>query len=278
MKKRMIALDADPLIFEVTEGKNTKSFGFKRKNTGSKKIAKKKYKEPLKPYKEKLRKLIQDIEDEIAVNYVGQVKGVKVCFSDPKTNFRYGIYPEYKANREAGDRGELFYRLRKWALKKYGYVKGCEADDVVSYLVLHKNHIGATFDKDMLKGVEGDWFDTYHARRSFHTTSPMEARNFNLIQTLTGDATDNIKALPKRYGDEMIDGVRREGIRKPFKVTEKLAIELLDQHGWNWKGVIKAYISKGFTEKEAILTRRLICMRQWTPKKGVQLWQPPKRE
>ena len=31
MKKRMIALDADYLIFICTEGKNTKSFGFKPK-------------------------------------------------------------------------------------------------------------------------------------------------------------------------------------------------------------------------------------------------------
>jgi len=274
MKKRMIALDADPLIFDVTEGKHTKMTMFGNEDG---EVSKTKYKESLKPYKQKLKQLIKDIEDEIAADMVGEVKGIRPLFSDPKSNFRYDIYPEYKANRDSGGRSKLFYRLRKWALKKYEFVEGCEADDIVSYYVLNENYIGATFDKDMLKGVEGDWFDTYHSRRCCHTTSPIQARNFNLIQTLTGDPVDNIKALPKKFGDPMIDSVRREGQRKPYKVTEKLAIELLDEFGWHWQGVVDAFKSKGFDEEDAILNRRLVCMRQWTPQKGVKLWQPPKK-
>lgn len=249
MKKRIIALDADPLIFEVAEGKNTnmRIFGAE---VGD--VADSNYKEPLKPYKDKLKLLIKDIENEIAAQYPGEIKKIKPIFSDPKKNFRYDIYPEYKANRKEMKKSKLFYRLRKWALKKYTYVENLEADDYVSYLVLNKNAIGATIDKDMLKGVAGDWFDTYHDRRTMKSTSVGEARNFNLLQTLMGDPTDNIKGIPG--------------------VGEKNAIKLLDTYGWTWDGVLKAYQSKGLSQDDMELNARLVLLNQWTPKNGVKLW------
>jgi hypothetical protein len=252
-EKRMIALDADYLIFVCTEGKGTRTLGFSKKN-GSSIKTKKKYKEPLKPYKDKMKALIQEVEDEIAVNFVGQVKGIKPIFSDPKNNFRYKLAPDYKAGRPP--RSELWYRLHKWALKKYGYTKGIEADDEVAYLVSQKGWIGASMDKDLWRGIEGDWFNVYHTKRNFTYTSPMEARNFNLIQNLTGDISDNIKGI--------------------HRVGEKTAMKLLDKNGWDWNGVVKTYEEKGLTEEDAVLCRRLICLRQWTPKKGVKLFTPPK--
>jgi hypothetical protein len=169
--------------------------------------------------------------------------------------------------------------LRKWALKRYGYVKNVEADDVVSHFVREENHVGATMDKDMLRGVAGTWFDTYHSRRTLHELSAGEANNFNLIQTLIGDATDNIKSLPKKAGDPMIpvEGLPK-GQRQPFKLTEPMAIKLLDEFGWNWDGVVKIYESKGFSEKEATLNRQLICLNQWSPDEGVILWKSKKHE
>jgi len=271
IKKRMIAHDADYLIFMCTEGKDVKTGGFKAKRGGFK--SRKKYKEPLKKYKDKLKVLIQDVEDQFSVNFVGQVKGIKPIFSDPNGNFRYDIYPEYKGERP--ERTKLFYRLRKWALKKYGYTKGIEADDEVAYLVDTKGWFGASMDKDLWRGIAGDWLNVHYMSMSFVNTSEGEARNFNLIQTLMGDPTDNIKALPKKAGGQMIPIPNLpKGQRQPFKVTEKLAIELLDNFGWHWEGVVKSYESKGFTEKDAIFTRQLICMRQWHPKKGIRLWQP----
>lgn len=251
MKKR-IAIDADPLIFEVCEGKYTQSNLFDNESLGA--------------YKQRFKDLANDIADETAVALLGRckIKGKpKICLSDPDTNFRYDIYPEYKANREDIEKSKLFYKLRKWALKKYGYVKNTEADDVVSYYVREHGYIGATKDKDMLRGVAGIWFDTYHTRRFIVEVSEQEANNFTLIQTLTGDPSDNIMALPKKAGDPMIDAIPLgNGERKPFKVTEKIAIELLEAHGWHWDGVIRSFEAKGFGKKEAILNRRLIGMDQ----------------
>lgn len=268
-KKRWIYLDADPLLFEVCEGKFTKMTMFNSEtgevNTG-------KYKEPLKQYKKRFKMLVSDIEDEISANMVGEVKGIKVVISDPEKCFRYDIFPTYKGNREAGARSPLFYRLRKWALKEYGYEKNIEADDYVSHFV-RKGAIGATMDKDMLRGVAGTWFDTYHSRRTLNEVSEGEARNFNYIQTLMGDPTDNIKALPKKAGDPMIpvDDLPK-GKRQPFKVTEKLACEILDEFGWSWEGVLKGFESRGFGKKEFVLNARLILLDQWHPKHGVKLF------
>ena len=130
--------------------------------------------------------MIQDVEDEIAANMPGEVKGIKVILSDPNGNFRYDIYPEYKGERPK--RSALWYRLHKWGIKKYGYTKGIEADDEVAYLVRKKNYIGASMDKDLWRGVAGTWFNVYHTKRHITHLSEGEARNFNLTQVLSGDS------------------------------------------------------------------------------------------
>ena len=262
METKNIIIDADFLLFQCTEGKYVKTLGFSKKS-GSKVKAKKKYKEPLKPHKDKMKALIQDIVDEVSVAVLGRYKigKTKVIFSDPNSNFRYDLFREYKGERPP--RSDLWYRLHKWAMKKYGYVTNTEADDVCCYYGIEKGWIVASFDKDVKNNVP-ICFDVYHSRRHIVEHSPKQIRDFILIQNLTGDRTDNIAG---------IDGV-----------AEITAIKLLDKYGWDWNGVVKAYenaekpkgVSQNLTRDDAILCRRLICMRQWTPKKGVEIWQPPK--
>jgi len=245
MKKfKGIAIDSDPLIFEVTEGSYIKNNQFDNEKV------------KLKPYKDRFKSLVKDIQSEVFLDSLGKYKignKIKILLSDPDTNFRYNFYPEYKGNRKSNSRSKLFYRLRKWVLKEYGYVKNTEADDQC-HIYLKKGYIVCAMDKDIIKGLSGLFFDTYHARRHMIETSQLEADRFNLIQTLTGDPTDNIKGLPR--------------------VAEKTAIKMLDEFGWNWDGVVKAYESKGMTEKDAVFTRRLTDMTQYSPKKGVKLWKP----
>ncbi len=274
LKRKKIIIDADYLLFQVCEGKFTKSGGF---GVESGSVDGGEYKEPLGKYKERFKALANDVADEIAVAVLGvyEIKGdPKISLSDPDKNFRYKLQKDYKGNRDRGARSKTYYRLRKWAMKKYGYAKGCEADDETAYYVLNKGYIGASFDKDCLKGVEGCWFDVYYTRRSFHETSVRDAQNFNMLQNLMGDKDDNIRALPKKAGDPMIpcDLSKYGFARQPFKVTENIAIELLDEYGWNWDGIVAIFKSRGFGEKEALLTRRLTCLRQWHPKKGIKLW------
>ena len=51
---------------------------------------------------------------------------------------------EYVSNN---DKAEMSFKLATW-----------EADDEVAYYVREKNWIGASMDKDLLRGVAGDWF------------------------------------------------------------------------------------------------------------------------
>ena len=254
MKKNII-IDADFLLFQCTEGKYTKTSGFSKKSGEA--LGEGKYKEPLKLYKDKMKALIADIVDEISVETLGKytIGKTKVIFSDPNGNFRYDLFVEYKGERPP--RSKLWYRLHKWAMKKYGYVINTEADDVCCYYGVEKGWIVASFDKDVKHNVP-ICFDVYHSRRHIIENSPKQIHDFILIQNLTGDRTDNI------------DGIRGVG--------EATAIKLLDYYGWNWEGVVKIYESKGLTLDDAILCKRLTFMQQWTPKKGVVIWQPPERK
>ncbi len=274
LEKKKVIIDADSLIFEVCEGKFTKSGGFGAE-AGS--VESDDYKEPLGKYKQRFKALVADVTEEVAVAALGQFKlkgKPKIALSDPDSNFRYDLYPEYKSNRPSGGRSKLFYRLRDWAIKKYGYVKNCEADDICGYYVLQKGYVGCSIDKDLLRGIEGFWFDMYHSRRSLAEVGAKQARDFNLIQNIIGDPVDSIKALPKKVGDPMIPCVLPEGQkRQPFKITEKIATELLDEYGWNDRGVLAIFESRGFGEDEMVLNRRLICMRQYNGKK-IKLWKP----
>jgi len=258
MKKKKVIVDADYLVHQCTEGQTNKRAYFPVEGESIKQ--KKKYKPSLKPFKKQFKQMVKDLEDEIAVAVLGKykLKGKPILVFSDKSNFRYDIYPEYKANRKGTERTPEFYRLLKWAKKNHRWEPNTEADDVCAYYVREKRYLGASFDKDLLKGCSGIWFDVYHSRRHIVETSEFEARNFNLLQTITGDTTDNIKGISG--------------------VAEKTALKLLDKYGWHWDGVVKSYKEKGLTEKDAILTRRLICMRQWSPKKGVKLWKPKKRK
>jgi len=237
MKKMKIVIDADYLIFQCTEGAYEKENKFANEQVS------------LKPYKKRLKQLVKDIESEIAVELLGRVKikgKPKLLFSDPNGNFRYELQSDYKGQR-TGERSALFYELREWAHKKYGYLENLEADDGYGYYMGTGKYIGATFDKDCYKGLPGIHFNVYHTKRDIVETSIDEARRFNYLQALMGDPTDNIKGIPR--------------------VGEKTAVKLLDEFGWTWKGVVKSYESKGLTKDDAILTMRLVLVNQWNGKK-----------
>lgn len=246
-KKLQLLIDADFLIFQVTEGKNVKMSMF---GTEKGEVESDGYKEPLKPYKKKFKQLIKDIEDEVALALfpARKLKGKpKLLFSDPETNFRYDLLPNYKNTRSEYDRGPLFYRFRKWALKKYGYEKNLEADDLYGHYMSTGKYIGVSMDKDLNRGVAGTHFNPHYMHRCLIETGELEARNFRYLQAVMGDATDGIKGIPR--------------------CGEKTAIKLLDTHGWDWCGVVKAYEEKGLTENDALLTMRLVNMLQWDGKK-----------
>jgi len=237
-----IVIDADSLIFECTETRDNKANYFVNEEG----YIDEGYKKPLKPFLIKFEAKVEEIKNEIFASRPGEFTkevAVKICFSDPNGNFRYNLFPEYKACRSADTRSKEFFRLRKKLLKKYGYTKGFEADDIVAHYVRDWGYLGASMDKDLWKGVPGTWFNTHFMHRHTFYTNPEEAKNWELIQTLTGDAGDGIIGI--------------KGI------GEIKAAKLLDKYGWDFEGVIKGYDEHGRSRYDAILNRRLIGMDQY---------------
>jgi DNA polymerase-1 len=201
----------------------------------------------LKPLKKKVKQLVRDIEDEIAAQFPGDLgKKTKLIFSDPKGNFRYDLYPEYKSGRKEIKKSPEYYALRKWALKKYGYIKNIEADDAMWYYI-KKGYISVSMDKDVRKTLPGQHFNPHYMHRNLEYTGELEARNFLLIQSVMGDSTDDIPGIKG--------------------VGEKTAIKLLDRFGWDDEGCIKAYESKGLTKEDWLLTMRLVNLQQYDVKR-----------
>ena len=213
----------------------------------------------MKALKRKFLSIVKEYEDSAAVEYICEAWKIKkktiLVFSDPDHNFRHDIFPGYKAGRPK--RSETFYRLRRWAhrLGNAKIAKNCEADDYVAAYV-RAGGLGVSTDKDLLKGVPGYWYNPHFMAKAFHVTTKKEADHFTLLQTLAGDSTDKIPGIPR--------------------VGLKTAENLLKSNGESWEGVVKAYINAGLTEEDAILTRRLVGMDQYIPKRGIKLWQPKK--
>lgn len=111
-------------------------------------------------------------------------------------NFRYNIYPEYKANRKGGRRPRWEHEVKDYLVRAHEALKssGCEADDMlgVRQYDLEFNSCIATIDKD-LNMIPGNHYN-FVQKRAYVTTDE-EATQFFLSQLITGDPTDNIKGI-----------------------------------------------------------------------------------
>ena len=125
------------------------------------------------------------------------------------SNFRYAIYPEYKANRLKTARPEHLAACKDHLMMKYVAIcsDGCEADDLLGVEQCRANAAGeetmiSTIDKD-LDMIPG-WHYSPEIRRKGvivrpwrkYFVEPYEADRFFFKQLITGDSTDNIKGIP----------------------------------------------------------------------------------
>lgn len=185
------------------------------------------------------------------------IKGNMTMFKDyklvftPSTNFRYDLFPDYKIKRKDKVRSNEEVVLKKHIKdNNVGlYVNNVEADDVVAYYARRGNPI-ASGDKDVIFGVAGNNFFYHNAHMKVYKTTKEFAQRFVLLQTLAGDSVDDIPGL-KGVGLTVKDG----------SVSGNSCKLLGDSLEFNT--VVSAYINKGLTLKDAILTRRLVGLDQW---------------
>lgn len=141
-------------------------------------------------------------------------------------NFRYQIYPEYKANRKDQPRPIFLEECKQYLHHQYNAVfsEGCEADDLLGIEQCKdiNNTIICSLDKDLrqIPGRHFSW-EISGGSRDKRWTKPAELTNvtyeegirFFYYQLLIGDATDNLK------------GVRGIGKAKASKILEGLSNE-----------------------------------------------------
>lgn len=258
-------MDADGFLYTIALGQG------RNDSLGGEKLNEK---IDIKPLKKHLKALVKDYMKSVEVLSITEdwTPGkVHLIYSD-KTNFRYEIFPEYKANRKDFEKTPLFLKFRKWCHKKGIIYENTEADDVVSHYV-RNGAVGFTMDKDMLKGVPGIWYDTYH--NCWVNTTKEEADRFTLLQSVMGDSTDGIPGLTGKVSAEaFLYEDTWEAVVNAYKGIIPPGHEgapFLKKDG-TVTALIQKIRDRNLTEDDAILTRRLIGMDQWHPKRGVRLW------
>lgn len=162
-----------------------------------------------------------------------------LVFSD-RVSFRYGVWPQYKANRKKYRKPAGYRHLVDWVGKagparnwEVVRLPDIEGDDVLGVLYEEGDVIAST-DKDMLT------LPGLHLRNGeLLEVSRLEAdRNF-YRQVLTGDTSDNYPGCP---------GIGAVGAEKLLSgcTTE---VEM-------WQQVLKAYEKKGYGEPYVITQAR----------------------
>lgn len=132
-------------------------------------------------------------------------------------NFRFGVLPTYKSNRNPATKPLLVGPLRAWALEHYGkqckWVETLEGDDVLGILATHptlvpdKDRVICSIDKDF-KTIPGKFFD--YGRDIRYDLSEDDANYHWMWQTLVGDVTDGYKGCPG-VGPKTADSLLTQG-------------------------------------------------------------------
>lgn len=126
------------------------------------------------------------------------------------SNFRFEIFPEYKANRP--DKKPTWYdELREILMSDYGaeLAFGMEADDLLG-MNQNDDTVICSIDKD-LDQIPGQHYD--FVKEVAYTVTKENAMRFFYFQLLTGDRTDNISGIPKvgpAKATKLLEGLTKE--------------------------------------------------------------------
>ncbi|WP_285401054.1 phage exonuclease [Luteibacter sp. ME-Dv--P-043b] len=197
------------------------------------------------------------------------------------TNFRKDILPTYKANRAGKARPALWYAvdgfLKELWPEKIITREYLEGDDILGILqtmpsprLAPGKRIIVSIDKDM-QTLPGRLYNPGKPDIGTRTISQHQADLYWMMQTLTGDTTDNYGGCPG------IGPKRADPILQP--IHEALLDAPPEEHlATLWAAVVKTYESKGLTSDDALVQAR--CARilrdgDYDFKTGkVNLWKP----
>lgn len=207
------------------------------------------------------------------------------CFltSDDKSNFRFDIYPQYKANRSGSEKPSMYHQIREYIQEKYDaeMVYGMEADDKMSiianeiYNKQSSRHICliSSADKDMrmVPGLHYEMGDApvyeVHNPGALHVYRGSGRKVWGTglkwfyYQLLVGDTADNIPGLDMSPFDAYTFLSNNPTRCVDYGVPESLYLSVLD-----------AYLEQGKTKDELIRNARLLWLKT---REDEPLWEPP---
>lgn len=181
------------------------------------------------------------------------------CFltSTDKSNFRFELYPEYKAGRKSKPRH--YDLIRSHLLEVHGAEQayGQEADDLLGIAQSQgTDTIICTIDKDLdqVPGMHFNW-----VRGQLYEVNEEQGNRSFYTQILTGDKVDNIPGIPKCG---------------PVSAARYLAglSTASDLHTQTTAVYAKYYAAEG-DQGIAIHTRNAKLL--WIRRHEQEIWQPP---
>lgn len=125
-----------------------------------------------------------------------------VVYLSGSNNFRYNVYPEYKANRQGKYRPKHEKACKQWVINNYPTEihDMLEADDLLA-INQTDNTILCSIDKDLdqVPGWHYRWEQTrlgvVTSEASLYKVEPFDGLRHFYTQLITGDNTDNIKGV-----------------------------------------------------------------------------------
>ncbi|MHB8602214.1 MAG: hypothetical protein ACYC9R_06215 [Nitrosotalea sp.] len=144
------------------------------------------------------------------------------CFltSQDQSNFRFDIFPAYKANRKDFKKPIHYNALREYLIREHQaiVVEGEEADDRLGIVASQvPNTVICSIDKD-LKQIPGRHFN--FVKQELTEVTPLEGLRFFYKQVLMGDVADNIHTIygiGTKTADKILQGCASEA--EMFSVT-----------------------------------------------------------
>jgi len=207
---------------------------------------------------------VEDLVDSILVNTEASEYHL---FLTGKDNFRYTIYPEYKAHRPK-DKPFWLEQIRQYLIATFNaeIINDQEADDALG-INQTEDTVICSIDKDLLM-IPGRHYNFVKDEWTFQTE--FDAVKHFYMQCLTGDRADNIKGIEgigTKRADKLLDDCYTEDemfnvVRDAYSNDEEFIMNarvlwIRRKPNEDWRNIFNAHVqeqagrkSLGTTEEE----------------------------
>lgn len=128
-----------------------------------------------------------------------------ICYLTGSDNFRYDVYPEYKAHRKDKPKPAYLEPIREYLVTTWNakVTHGIEADDAMGIEQTNsipETSVICTIDKDLLQ-IPGKHYN--FVKKEHMVVSPLQGLRFFYYQLIMGDKADNIFGYDGKARDKV---------------------------------------------------------------------------